>query len=336
MGTASGTDPDSTALWSADHVNASFNDDITDCRGLISHPGGPQYVAHSTYGLLDFAVGLPGRWPGDRVSADVLEHAGSQMSLMTGQLNAACDPLDTGPLIRVVVQGDRGALYEVVKVPGQDFFGVLFDGDQEAVDQADQRLAEVARRSVRRMGGTTLNWGGFRRRQDSEELWVPYRAAASNAAAPEHHTVENDRIPRPVSDACLAALAAEDLHAIGIYRQGWLVWEADIFEAQALAPLFQRVTPELRRRAYARLAHQVQMQSRRLTRLLDLTGSTRLARLVLDVARGAMYALPLGADEYLVGVTLVQSQVDQTDQKVRDLQSAIHPVWPSGGIGPYR
>jgi predicted regulator of Ras-like GTPase activity (Roadblock/LC7/MglB family) len=62
--------------------------------------------------------------------------------------------------------------------------------------------------------------------------------------------------------------------------------------------------------------------------LLTQVRSERLMRMVLDVARGAVYVLPLGDDRLLVAVTLVQSQVDMADQKVRLLHKHIRSAWP--------
>lgn len=327
MGSNTGTDPAGPALWRAEHAGGAFRDDIAACRALVAERRGPHYVAHSTYGLRDFAVGMVDSWPGGEGMADDLESAGSQLSLAVTQLDEVCRPLDSGPLIRLVLHGAGGAFYEVVKVPGQSFFGVTFDGGEAAVDHADRQLASLARESVHRLGGHSLNWGGFRRREDSGDLWIPYRAQADATASAPVVTVA-DAVPGAVTDPCLAALSLDDLHAVGLYRQGRLAWAADLFDAPALAPFFQRVTPEFRRRGYAQVAHQVTLQSRRFGRLLDLTGSRKLVRLVLDVARGAMYALPLGGEEYLVGVTLVQSRVDQADRKLRDLLARIRPSWP--------
>ncbi|MBO0805763.1 MAG: hypothetical protein J2P25_22155 [Nocardiopsaceae bacterium] len=328
-----GHDPASVALW-PERPDKAFDRDIAQCSALLTAGRGPHYIAHATYGLRDFGAGAPDRWaPGTTEQA--LDNAGSQLNLMVTQLDVACEPLDSGPLIRVVVQGDSGALFHFVKVPGQAFFAVLFDGAADAVHQADRALAELARASVERIGGRPLLWGGFTRRENSDELWVPYQAA-KGAPGPVRPAFAGpgDDVPEAAAQACGAALSPDDLHAIGIYRRGQVAWATDIFETPALAPLFQRVTPKSRRRGYARVADQVRLQTRRIYRLLEVTGSGRLERLVLDVARGAIYALPLGGDDYLVGVTLVQSRVDDADQKMRALHERILPLWQSSGTRP--
>lgn len=335
MDSTATTDPAGPVLWRAEHAGEAFNQDIAACRALAAQPGGLHYLAHSTYGLRDFAMGMPDLWPGGTAMAEGLENAAAQLSLAVAQLDGACGPLDSGPLIRIVLQGNGGALFQVVKVPGQSFFGVTFDNGVDGVDHADRQLAALARESVQRLGGTSLNWGGFRQREDSGELWAPYQLTAEVPGSAPPYVVSDvgNAVPGVVPDLCLAALSPEDLHSVGIYQRDRLVWCADIFDAPVLAPLFQRVTPSLRRRGYARVAHQVRLQSCRFGRLLELTNSTQLIRLVLDVARGAMYALPLGDDEYLVAVTLIQSRVDQTDQKMRALYAEIRSSWSTAGSG---
>src|ERR1700753_613547 len=148
------TAPAGPALWRAEHASEAFNQDIAACQALAAQPGGPHYLLHSTYGLRDFAVGTPTMWPGGMAMADDLENAAAQLSLATAQLDLACRPLDSGPLIRVVLQGNGGALFQVVKIPGQSFFGITFDSSADGVDSADRQLAALTLESVQRLGGT--------------------------------------------------------------------------------------------------------------------------------------------------------------------------------------
>jgi hypothetical protein len=105
----------------------------------------------------------------------------------------------------------------------------------------------------------------------------------------------------------------------------------DLFDDPALVSLFQQVTPADRRHGYDKVLRQVMLQGSRLMRLLALVHSGELTRLVLDVARGAIYVLPLGDDEhYLVGVTLIQSQVEDGDKKM----TALHRDLVATAFGP--
>lgn len=323
--------PPGPRLWRADHAGPAFDEDIAACRALVAERRGPHYLAHSTYGIQDFAVGAPDCWPGTALTEADLENAASQMHLAFVQLDTACAPLDSGPLIRLLLHGAEGAFYEYVKVPRQSFFGATFDGSAEAVRHSDRMLADLTRESVQRIGGPSLDWGGFRKPGNTGDVVAPSRPGTG--APPDAAVFSNaaNAVPGTVTDLCLAALSPANLHRVGFYRQDQMIWTADVFGTPALAPFFERVDPAFRRRGYARLAHQARLQASRFGRLLALTGSERLVRLVLDVARGAVYVLPLEDDLYLVGVTLIQSQVDRTDRKLRALQADIRAAWQESG-----
>lgn len=320
-------------VWRADHAGEAFDRDIDAALALVEDSRGPHYLAHSTYGIRDFAVGSPGGWPVPAAEA-AFEDVGGALNLIFTQLDRACEPLDSGPLIRLALQGTAGALFEFSKVPGQNFCGIAFGGDPEIARHADRALADLTRESLERLGGTSLDWGGFRDRDSSGNLWIPYQggSGASSDGSPDT-TVSGDAgaLPGRVADLCLSALSPEDLHAVGVFRRDQAIWTADLFGAGELSPFFERVSGPLRRRGYARLAHDIRLHYPRFRRLLDITGSARLTRLVLDVARGAMYLLPLADDHYLGGVTLIQSRVDRTDQKLRRLHSDVMAAWPASG-----
>lgn len=335
MTSLAGSARDEPRLWRADHAGAAYNRDIEDCRAAIVEGSGLHYVAHVTYGILDFALGTPARWPGGESMATTAESAVRQLSLATAQLERWCEPLDSGALIRVVLQGENGALFQVLKVAGQSFFGLTFEGDQEAVTRADARLAALAETSSGRIGGSSLDWGGFRDRDRSGELLLSQRGSKAADAAPAAVDAgPRGVIPEPVLDACRQALHPDNLHYVSIYRGDELLWCADIFDTPELEPFFQVVSPDTRRRGYLHLLKQVGLQYRRFGQLLALVRSERLVRLVLDVARGAVYVFPLAGDDCLVAVTLIQSRVDEADQRARSLHGAISPSWPVPAPSP--
>jgi hypothetical protein len=320
-----------TRLRRADHAGAAYDADIAECRKVLSERGpGLVYVAHVTSGILDFALDVPGPWPGAEAEdmTEARERAGRQLSLSAAQLDSACEPLDSGTLIRLVIQGENGALFQVLKVAGQSFFGLTLDGTPVTVDRADRQLARLAESAARRVGATSLLWGGFRNREDSGELWRPYEAESPAQArrAPYASAPIESSVTGSVTDVCRDALHRDDLHFIGIFRHGEPAWCADVLDDASLAPFFQRVTPESRRRGYDRVIRVVNMHIRRFSQLLTLVRSHQLVRLVLDVARGAIYVFPLNDDEQLVGVTLIQSRVEQADQKMRAVRENLVPA----------
>jgi hypothetical protein len=321
------TESPEARVWRARHVHDAFNEDIADCLSIADQKIGLNYAAHVTCGVLDFALPDLGDGSAGRQHRDDMERTSRQLSLAVTQLDAACERLDSGVLIRTVIQGNHGALFQFLKVAGQSFVGLTLDGHQTTVDQVDRCLASLASSAARRVGATSLLWGGFRDREDSPDLWQPYQpTSATIMSKPRVVTTTFGSVPDQVADACYGTLDFDDIHFVAIYRLGELVWRADLFDDRGLAPLFQRVTPDDRRRGYNHVVHQVHLQDRRIRRLLAAVSSDKQVRLVLDLARGAIYILPLPDGQRLVAVTLFQPQVDVADRKVRQLHSHIQPA----------
>jgi hypothetical protein len=296
----------------ANHVNEGHRQDIADCGKVVCMGAGLDFIAHLTSGIWDFSV----RSPGARLRREEFDQAARKLNLVVARIDATAEPLDSGPLIRVVVQGDNGALFHVLKVAGQNFFGATLSGARKVVDEVDRQIAQLADRAARRVGSPSLLWGGYRKRGESGDLWFP--GGVPTGEFPAHSDPALGRqVTAEVASLCSAVLDRNTVHFVGIYRQDTLVWRADLFDDPALASLFQRVTPDDRRRGYDKVLQQVMMQYGRLLQLLSLVRSNHLTRLVLDVARGAIYVLPLDDQGYyLVGVTLVQTQVDDADRKM--------------------
>ena len=163
-------------LRRADHAGRTYDEDIATCRRVINERGGLHYIAHVTSGLVDFAFDFPGRWPQGQDVAETSERAGRQLSLAVAELDLACEPLDSGALIRVVVQGENGALFQVLKVPSQTFFGMTLDGEPDIVDQADRQMGRLTELAARRGVAAALLRVGFGSREDSDELRPSHKA----------------------------------------------------------------------------------------------------------------------------------------------------------------
>jgi hypothetical protein len=316
------------AVQRAEHANPpAYEDDIATC-GQALQPDGLAHIGHYTSGIFDFSVSLPDVAAGGsdlKGHQPMLERAGRQLGFLAVSLDASCQPLDSGPIIRVVVQGDNGTLFHYMKVQGQSLFGVAFGDDRQA-RHADEQMAAMAGTIAARMGVQTLDWGGFLRRRRSREGNaarepdpVPGTAEVAPNLWPSGTGVVRDRR----SALCRNALSPRDLHYAGIFRNGAPLFFADILHDRALAHFFQRVTHEGRRRGYLEVARQVELNLDRLSRMLHIVDSKSLVRLVIDVAQGAIYFLPLGDGEWVVGVTLNQSRVDDADQAVSQLAAEI-------------
>lgn len=312
----------------AAHAGTKYQEDINDCDRLVAQRTGLDYISHISSGVWDFSV----HYPSPRLQPDGFDQVGRQLNLVVTRIDATAEQLDSGPLIRVVVQGEDAALFHILKVAGQTLFGVTLDGAREAVDRADQELAHLADRAAARIGSPPLLWGGYLSGGHAEGTWLPETTRAGEDYPDCHERATGlPPVSELVARRCRNALAGRDVHFIGIYRRDTLLWRTDILADPALGSLFQRVSPADRRRGYDKVMRQVTMQASRMTRLLSRVGSKRLTRLVLDVARGAIYVLPLADGvHYLVGVTLLQHRVREADAKMTALHRDLLTAFPAG------
>jgi hypothetical protein len=306
------------------HAGSDYDVDIAECSSAIRAKDGLALVAHFTVGTWDFEVTRPGLWPRQEGAAAVFERTGQQLGLAMTELDAVWEHVDGSALIRIVLQGDKGALFNVVKVAGQMLFGATFYGAPDRVDASDRQLIGLADGAARRIGAASMQWGGFRLRESSGDLWRPFAALPMRDTARPHLTVaELVSFPESAARTCKDLLHWDDLHYVALHRRGKLVWRADIFDDPALSPFFQRVTPDGRRRGYDRLARQLTLQARLFRQALALVRSERLTRLVLDVARGAIFAIPLTEEVSIIGATLVQNSSHEADRKLRTMRDPV-------------
>jgi hypothetical protein len=321
----------------AEHTHPpAYEDDIATCEQALQ-PDGLTYIGQYTSGIFDFSVSLPDVAAGGfdlKGRQRMLERAGRQLGFLTVSLDATCQPLDSGPIIRMVVQGNTGTLFNYLKVPGQSLFGVAF-GDGDRAMHADVQMAAMAGEIAERMGVQTLDWGGFQRRcfgrenRENAAATEPPDPIPAEAAVAPHLWPSGTGVVRDWRSAlCRNALSPRHLHYAGIFRNGAPLFFADILHDRALAHFFQRVTHEGRLRGYLEVARQVELHAERLSRMLDMLDSNSLVRLVIDVAQGAIYLLPIEAGEWVLGVTLNQSRVADADHEISRLAAQIRQQTP--------
>ena len=102
-------------------------------------------------------------------------------------------------------------------------------------------------------------------------------------------------------------------------ENGNVVSATDCLDAPAIRHLFTQMTPEARRRNYFELAKRFKVLAEELGQLMRAAVNGRLVRIVLDVEQGAIFSYRLPGKSYMVGVTLVQSQVGDADQRMAKL-----------------
>lgn len=306
----------------APHIGPSFRADIQACEEALLDTSALRYLGHFTNGVFDFAVEVnePASWTGD------LDRVGRLMCHSVEEFDEVCAPLDCGPLIRVVLHGSEGALLHVVKVGGQSVLGRSGPGEPQA-KQADRRIFQILEAAAERIGAGSLNWGGFRDHSTLRGLghYGP-GTDALDRSIPVTKT-RNRQAPAPggtVEQALEDSLSLRHLHFAGVYDQGTMIATADILDDPGLLSYFQRVSPDSRRANYEKVARQVWMQTGAvLNRMLRQAGAGPMYRLVLDVARGAIYVAQLGGGRYLLAVTLDQRLVEDADDRFSALLTQL-------------
>lgn len=305
----------------APHAGLSFEADIRACEEALLDTPPLRYLGHFTGGVFDFAVERAQQETGGAE----MDRLGRLLCHSVDQFDRICRPLDSGRLIRVVLHGSRGTLLHMVKVGGQSIVGWSLPGSEPA-EAADRRMSRILEASAERLGAEPLNWGGFRDRSKlrpmpdlgprprERDVKASVNTSNGQQAAPLGYTVEQ------VLEECLSL---EHLHFAGIYAQGATVVAADILDDPGLIHFFQRVSPDFRREGYERTVRQVWLQSGTLNRILRTGSAGELDRLVLDVARGALFIAGLGEGPLLLGVTLDQRLVATADRQFNTLLARL-------------
>jgi hypothetical protein len=189
-------------------------------------------------------------------------------------------------------------------------------------------MARLSESAIHAFDARPRALAGFQGREAPGKILRIYKTSPPVPIAISPYISKSDYpVPDAISQKCRAVLSSGPLHFVGIYRGSRPTWCADVFDDPALMLFFQRVTPEVRRVGYTRLVGQVQLQSRRFEQLLDVVHSDRLTRLVLELACGATFVLPLTQDDYLVGATLDQAGVSSADRQIQGLYERIRGAW---------
>ena len=124
-------------------------------------------------------------------------------------------------------------------------------------------------------------------------------------------------------NTCVPFLDVTDLHFIGYYIKRELVFYADVLSHPSLNRYFLQVEREERRKVYEHTGRQLDWLVTELDVYLKKIEGGILIRTVLDVEKGALYYYLVDTDVHIIGVTLIQSSVDATDQKMTKVVDAI-------------
>jgi hypothetical protein len=300
------------------HVDEHSDNLIALCRGAVAADGGLIHVAHYTRGIYDFAVDRleePAMSAGkvDQVREE-RRRVGRQLNFTVGRLEEMLQPLQSGRLIRLVLDFGRSAVYYFTTRQGEYLVGLALDGTR--IEAADEMMADLATgiRDLHRLGPEDP--GGFQHR--------PARVPASARPRPEvYGAADLDVAHARMARICGDAVHPKDLHYIAHHHEGDLGFGVDVLADPSLRVFFRDITPEARRSRYQEIGRLLVPLSRRLDRQIhELTGG-QLTRTILDVEEGALYYHRLGGGEFLLGVTVDQAMVLQADRRMAEVLGKI-------------
>ncbi|MFE5537693.1 hypothetical protein [Streptomyces sp. NPDC056492] len=301
------------------------------CDEAVSSTPGIRSLSHFGNGILDFVVCRTDRRPLGAMVGDLGDERdeeslpGSRLLLSTQDVGVLLQPLGTGELMRTVVANGEGCLWGGRVKPGEYLAAVTDSAEgADAMDAAMNALVTRIRTEVHRLpdelpgGDPAARPGPSRVDEGRTRLRVDFGTAATPEPAYEER----------LRALWLAHLNTNDLQYAAYYRDWTLVCAGDVFESDDLGPKFLGVSVRTRRTAYRELSRSLRGHLIRLADALGLVAPARadrpaVERLVLDVQEGAIYLAWTSSREFLVGVTLDQTQVANADARLQRLAGAV-------------
>ncbi|MFD0318180.1 hypothetical protein [Streptomyces flavalbus] len=317
------------ATWSAEVRRAAHVTDDSDvfiglCEDALS-VGGLHHVAEYRWGVFDYSVDILDRLPGSQgggfggddldVRRDRFIRLGRQLHYVLGRMDHVLRSVDSGRLIRSVLQLGDGAVFHYY-FRADDYLTGYSLGAGTA-DAGDRAMADLVGRFRQEMGLPVMNWGGFGSEDD------PPRERT--VVKEPHRIVEGDwgSTEPELLARCAEAVSPDGLHYAGCVGPGIGRLSADVFNDPSLSRFFGGLTRDQRRTRYAELGDRLHYVVARLNQSLRAIVPGSLSRVVLDVEEGALFYVDRPGDHFLLGVTLDQSQVARADQQMNAL---VHRV----------
>ncbi|WP_460406993.1 hypothetical protein [Actinophytocola sediminis] len=311
------------------------------CESAMARTVDLHHLAYYTDRVLDFTLDVledENRAPRHAVTAarPGLQRLGRQLCGEFETLDDRLRQAQTGALIRTVLRTDDAEIVCDPVVRAQFVVGVSYTEAHDYIDESnsvDRSLADLVRSLRTHVGLQSQNVGGYETdtaptptpTEDSRRI-EPHIDAHIDARTDPHH----DTIPATVEQACLAALNPHGLHLVACCVDDEIVFLADIFDHSTLALFFAGpVTPRYRRGFYRELGGQLAEIRSRLARVSARMLRGPLKRVVLDVEQGAVYYFRVTSRTYLVGVTLNQTRVRQTDLRMAELAEECGKLHPA-------
>lgn len=242
--------------------------------------------------------------------------------------------LRTGPLIRVVLQTDRGVAYCDQIIPGSYLFGLLLQLPDdparrtELVNRVDATVSGAVERFRDEIHAREYDLGGWRSEGLSDTLRSAQPHRPPPTGIPEQRTAATSvtvsgRDDHPAVAVCRSAVRPYDLHLVALVENGRQVFGVDVlrdrqFDGDGWSGAGDR------RARYARLAIELPDYVRELGRTARASIGGPLRRVVLDVESGAIYYRWIDESRYIVGLTLYQPRVGSAERQL----DALLAAWP--------
>ncbi|GAA3597786.1 hypothetical protein GCM10022223_11220 [Kineosporia mesophila] len=316
-----------------DHIDGAWDNRVRATE-IAVQTGSPHYLAHFSHARFDFAAdGLDrspssDHWPDrspERRLKDFRRSSGRVVHAAR-TLDTRTESFRTGPLIRLVVQTEGGAVFCDAVVLQQYVVGISISalsgpGSEEGAlpgaaavhdgDLATGALAEELRRQVRL---TPQNVGG--NLKDALQRSSPTIEAFENTSAAMDLA---DPSGESVESLCKRAVTGTELHFVAFFDDQTCQLFADQFDEPAVRELSIDLSSRARRRMYLELGTQVPDRAGELGRAVQALVPGEVQRVVLDVERGAIYVYRLEGRRFLLGVTLDQEVVGTADRLMASL-----------------
>ncbi|MFB9832696.1 hypothetical protein [Actinoallomurus acaciae] len=324
-------------------------DTVSAFHDYVCRWGGPHYLAKYDHGVYEFAVDVLDDQElfssGSDASPDrrhFYQAAAQQLAFMMTALDQRLSELETGRLIRLVLHAERGAMFCVSATPKNYVLAIVFGAAAAVkgraarvlpqvgiVRDADMFVSGIADGIRDRLGVPSLNPGGWR-------TALPTVDPPSPEGPPRDDAVRSALQRRSSPLSTLGGrlpdlLSPDELVYLAHCRTGDIVAEADILDHEQIVELRPHLPPRAMRTLYRHVAEEFATFTRQLSQLARQAIRGRMLRIVLDVEQGALYYYRLGPRDYLVGVTVNQKRVSQSDRRMGELVADL--VGAGAGFG---
>ncbi|MEM7532026.1 MAG: hypothetical protein AAF639_07620 [Chloroflexota bacterium] len=123
---------------------------------------------------------------------------------------------------------------------------------------------------------------------------------------------------------CIDKTNVQKLHFVGLYNhRSRCLFYTEILTHPSLKIYFREDTPTARQEHYEHIGRQFHPMVEQLNQYLAHLESGNLVRTVFDVEQGGLFYYRVSSKYYLVGVTLIQTMMDDCDKEMKELVTEV-------------